>query len=206
MKQPTKASWTRLKRLARYLAGTQSARAVLMKPGTYHDAHEAFLRVWSESDWAVGAKDRKSQSILKTEVDGCPLYSASRKQEARAHSSGEAECYAAASASSEAMLMREVLLFTGLEVGTELLLDKAAARGTFRREGVGTVRRVSTKVLWLQQLVKRGVVSVGACSSVENRADLGSGTAWCWTEMRDWRLVTKRMAKTRMSSWKLQCQ
>ena len=47
VKQPTKASWTRLKRLARYLAGTQSARVALMKPGTDHDPHEAFLRVWS---------------------------------------------------------------------------------------------------------------------------------------------------------------
>ena len=43
MKQPTKASWTRLQRLALYLAGTQSARVVLMKPGTDYDPHEAFL-------------------------------------------------------------------------------------------------------------------------------------------------------------------
>ena len=125
MKQPTKASWTRLKRLARYLAGTQSARVVLMKPGTYCP-REAFLRVWSDSS-AGDAKDRKCQSSLNIEVDGCPLYSASRKQKARAHSSGEAEHCAAASAASEAMLIRESLLFTGLEVRTELLLDSAAA-------------------------------------------------------------------------------
>ena len=77
------------------------------------------------------------------EVDGCPLYS-------RAHSSGEAEYHAAASAAREAMLIRRVLLFTGLEVRTELLLDSAAARGRCRREGVGTM-----KVLWLQLLVQR---------------------------------------------------
>ena len=46
MKQPTKASWTRLKRLARHLAGTQSARVVLMELGTDYDPHEEFLRVW----------------------------------------------------------------------------------------------------------------------------------------------------------------
>ena len=97
MKPPTKASRTRLKRLARYLAGTQSARVVLMKPGTDYDPHEAFLRVWSDSDWAGDVKDRKSQSSLKIEVDGCPRFSASRKQKARAHSSGEAEYYGAAS-------------------------------------------------------------------------------------------------------------
>ena len=116
----------------------------------------------------------KSQSSLQIEVDGCPLYSASRKQKARARSSGEAEYYASASAASEAMLIREVLLFTGLEVRTELLLDIAASRGMCRREGVGTIRQLSTKVLWPQQSVKRGVVTVGACSSAENRADLGT--------------------------------
>ena len=56
----------------------QSARVVLMKPGTDYDPHEAFLRVRSESEWAGNAKDRKSQSSLKIEVDWCPLYSASR--------------------------------------------------------------------------------------------------------------------------------
>ena len=77
MKQPTRASWTRLKRLARYLAGTQSAKVVLMKHGADCDPHEAFLRVWSDNDWAGSAKDRKSQFSLKIEIDGCPLYSAS---------------------------------------------------------------------------------------------------------------------------------
>ena len=80
------------------------------------------------------------------------------------HSSGEDEYHAAASATSEAMLIREVLLFMGLEVRTELLLDSAAARGTCRRECVGTIRHLSTKFLWLQQLVKRGVVTLGACT------------------------------------------
>ena len=60
-----------------------------MKPGTDYDPHEAFLRVWSDSDWAGDAKDRKSQSSFKIEVDGCPLCSVSRNQKARAHSSEE---------------------------------------------------------------------------------------------------------------------
>ena len=94
--------------------------------------------------------------------------------QARAHSSGEAEYSAAVSATSEAMVIREVSLFMGLEVRIELLLNSAAARGICRREGVGTIRRLSMKVLWLQQLVKRGIVMVSACTSAENRADLGT--------------------------------
>ena len=118
-------------------------------------------------------KDRKSQSSLKIGVDGCPLYSASRMQKARAHSSGEAEYYAAASTTSEALLFREVLLFMGLEARAELLLDSGAARGICRSEGVGTTRHLSTKVHWVQ-LVECGLVMVGACTSAEHRADLGT--------------------------------
>ena len=172
MKQPTKAPWTRLKRLARYLAGTQSARVVPMKPGTDYDPHLAFLGVWSDNDWAGNVKGRKSQSSLKSEVDGCPLYSASRKQKPRAHSSGEADYCAAASATSEAMLIRELEART--KVRTKLVLDRAAARGIGRSECVGTMRHLSTKVVWLQQVVKCGVVTVGACTSAEVRADLGT--------------------------------
>ena len=39
-----------------------------------------------------------------------------------------------------------------LEVRTELLLDSAGARDICRREGVGTIRLLSTKVLCLQQI------------------------------------------------------
>ena len=70
-------------------------------------------------------------------------------------------------------LQREVWLFMELEVRIEPLLDSAAARGVCRREGVGAIRHLSTKVHWLQQSVKRGVVTVGACTYAENRADLG---------------------------------
>ena len=76
-------------------------------------------------------------------------------------------------------VFRGGLSFTGLEVRTELLLDCAAARGICRREGVGTIFLLSTKVFWLQQLVKRGVVTVGACTSAENRADSGTKVITC---------------------------
>ena len=65
------------------------------------------------------------------------------------------------------MLIREFLLFMGLEVRTELLLDSAAAPGICRGKEVGTKCHLSTKVLRLQQLMKRGLVIVSACTSAE---------------------------------------
>ena len=86
---------------------------------------------------------------MKSMGDRCILHHANRKHEAK--------YYAASSATSEAMLIRELLLFTGLEVRTELLLDSAAARGICRHEGVGTT----------------------SCTSAENRADFGDKAIAC---------------------------
>ena len=136
MKQPTRASWTRLKRLARYLAGTQAAKVVLMRHGADRDAHEAFFCESGSTVIGLGVpRTEKVNRVLKLKL----MVSRCIPHQARAHSSSEAEYYAAVSATSEAMLIREVLLFLGLEVRTELLLNSAAARGICRREGVGTI-------------------------------------------------------------------
>ena len=81
------------------------------------------------------------------------------------------------------MLIREVpLLFTGLEFLKELLLESAAARGRCRREGVGSVRHLSTHVLCLQQLVNRGGVTVGVCvNPQEKRTDLDTKSLFVHT-------------------------
>ena len=103
-----------------------------MKPGTDYVPHEAFLRVWSDSDWAGNVKDRKSQMSLKIEVGGCPLHSASRKQKAQAHTSGDVDPRI------------PVVHGTGSSNRT---LDSAAARGICRRDFVGTIRHLSTTFL-----------------------------------------------------------
>ena len=176
MKQPTRASWTRLKRLARYLAGTQAAKVVLMRHGADRDAHEAFFCESGSTVIGLGVpRTEKVNRVLKLKL----MVARCIPHQARAHSSSEAEYYATVSATSEAMLIREVLLFLELEVRTELLLDSAGARGICRREGVGTIRHLSTKVLWLQQLVRRGIVMVSACTCAENRADLLNKVTSC---------------------------
>ena len=72
------------------------------------------------------------------------------------------------------MYIREVLVHFGFQVTSNLILDSAAVRGICKREGVGRVTRLSCKVLWVQQLVKRGVLLVGSTPGLENKADLGA--------------------------------
>ena len=53
-------------------------------------------------------------------------------------------------------------------------MDSAAARGICKREGVGRIRHLSAKILWLQRLIKRGEVELDSVKTADNKADLGT--------------------------------
>ena len=172
---PTASSMKRLKRLVRYLSGTMDMAVVMRRPFNTKPG-VATLNVYSDSDWAGDTLTRRSQSSVHIEVDGCPLHGASRRQNATATSSAEAEYYAACAALSEAIHIREVLVFFGYEVVMRLLMDSSAARGICRREGVGRVKHLETKCLWVQQYVKKKIVKVSDVPTADNKADLGTKT------------------------------
>ena len=70
-------------------------------------------------------------------------------------SSGEAEVYAAWSAACDSILLAKMISFlTGAGVVVHHLLDSSAARDILSRQGVGRIRHLSCRVLWLQTLVK----------------------------------------------------
>ena len=54
---------------------------------------------------------------------------------------GMAEFYASCATAEEVLLARDVLMFFGCRVEASLHMDSAAARGIFRREGVGKSKR-----------------------------------------------------------------
>ena len=141
-----------LKRVTRYLKGTRHFVNKLELDGDV-DKHVARLGGFSESDWA-GSTDRKSQSSGALFVDGAPLFSFTGRQSLIATSSGMAEFYAVCATAEEMLLARDVLMFFGCQVEASLHMDCAAARGICRREGVGKVKSLEVRTLWLQQVVK----------------------------------------------------
>ncbi len=60
----------------------------------------------------------------------------------------------------------------GLQVGIRLWSDSSAALGICSRQGLGKLRHVDTKTLWLQQAVRVGRVEVRKVPGVSNPADL----------------------------------
>ena len=65
-----------------------------------------------------------------------------------------AEFHAGCATAEEMLLARDVFMFFGCRVEALLHMDSAAARGICRREGVGKVKSLEGRTLWLQQLVK----------------------------------------------------
>lgn len=128
----------------------------------------------TDSDWATDQQNRKSKSAVHIYVGDCLLYSYTRRQTVIAQSSAEAEFYATASGVSEAILLRKVLAFFGLPLGLRVLTDSAANNAMAHRLGVGKVRHLETKVLWLQQLVYQGLLTMTWRAGRFNNADLGT--------------------------------
>ena len=65
-----------------------------------------------------------------------------------------AEFYAACATAEEMLLARDVLMFFGYRVEASLHMDSAAACGICRREGIGKVKALEVRTLWLQQVIK----------------------------------------------------
>ena len=87
-----------------------------------------------------------------------------------------AEFYAGCATAEEMLLARDVLMFFGCRVEASLHMDSAAARGICRREGVGKVKSLEVRTLWLQQVVKAKTLTLKTVKSQDSCADLGTKT------------------------------
>ena len=67
-------------------------------------------------------------------------------------------------------------MFSGYRVEASLHMNSAAARGICRREGVGKVKSLEVRTLWLQQVIKAKTLTLKTVKSHDNCADLGTKT------------------------------
>ena len=87
-------------------------------------------------------------------------------------SSGEAECYAAVKGASEAIGFQSGCKDLGIDLKIRLLSDSSACRGICARTGIGKVKHMAVQLLWLQDVVRSGVVQLRAIRGDVNVADL----------------------------------
>ena len=71
-------------------------------------------------------------------------------------SSAEAELIAASGAVAEARFFGSILEELAIPFSTELFIDSSAALGMIARQGVGRVKHLQIRYLWVQQQVREG--------------------------------------------------
>ena len=89
-----------------------------------------------------------------------------------AMSSAEAEYYALIEGSVRGMGLQSMMREMGLEKGLVLRTDSSAAKSYSSQRGLGRMRHIDVKDLWLQEAVCRGRIRMEEVSGKENPADI----------------------------------
>ena len=177
MSAPTVGSWRCLKRLGRYLLVVRNVDVVFPS-----SIYALILDVFADSDWAGCKCTRKSTSGGFICWGGGALKSWSGSQASVALSSGEAEFDAGIRGGAEAMVVRSLLRDLGINVNIKLHVDSSSAKSMMSRFGVGRVRHLETRLLWIQQLVRDGAICVKWIKGVDNPADVLTKPR-CWSDV-----------------------
>ena len=157
-----------LKRCVRYVVGARSLVTLL----PYQDDPPR-VDAYSDSDWA-GEETARSTS------GGVLMYGAhvweswALTQQCVALSSGEAEFYAVGVCAARGLTIKRALLEMGFNVGLRIHSDSAAARGMCNRRGVGKVRHLQTRLLWIQTALEEKEFDLVSIPTADNPADLGT--------------------------------
>ena len=87
-------------------------------------------------------------------------------------SSGESEFYGLVKGAAVALGLQAILADWGLPVSADVASDSSAARGHVQRRGLGRMRHIQTRYLWIQERVGEGHIRVLCVAGKENDADM----------------------------------
>ena len=132
------------------------------------------VQVYSDSDWATCQRTRKLMSCYAIRRGEHLLDTSCARQSTVALSSGEAEYYALTRGASAGLLVKGVLAELGREVTLDCLTDSSAAKGITARRGVGKVKHLDLRELWLQDKTENKELRVLKEGTATNWADIGT--------------------------------
>ena len=100
---------------------------------------------------------------------------ASRTQKSVSLSSCESEFNAYVSGVTDLVYVSAAVSFlTGIEPDRHTFLDSSSARQLVSRQGVGRVRHLQGKLLWVQEFLKHGYMQIHPVDTLINVSDLGT--------------------------------
>ena len=129
------------------------------------------LVIWCDSDWAGCKRTRKSTSGAVFMFGKHCLKTFSRTQDGIALSSGEAEFVAIVEAACTGLGIQAMLSDMGVQVKLKIMTDSSSAKSMVSRRGVGRVRHLDVKDLWIQERVAKGDFVMRKVPGERNLAD-----------------------------------
>jgi hypothetical protein len=169
MAKPTTRSWGKLKRLARYLL--EYPRLVLTFSKKHREGPREVVDVYGDSDWAGCLRTRRSTTGGVATLSGTAIKSWSSTQATVAQSSGEAEYYALARAAAEGLGIQALMNDLGWDVMVRVWVDSSAAKSIASRIGLGKIRHLEVKFLWIQEMVKSRRIQIRKIRGDANPGD-----------------------------------
>ena len=180
LKEPTKHAWMSLGRLVGYLKATETYANSMVKtvPNMNLFAKTAdakvegetlFLESFSDADW-----DCKCTSAGVHYLAGNAVYSTSRSQKAISLSSTESEWYAAISCAIDTIYLSNIITFLARKPTVVMRVDNSAVISISTKIGPSRLKRITGKLLWLQNKVAEGFLRLSPVKTTFNVADVGT--------------------------------
>ena len=166
MSQPTELGLAGLKRLGRFFEGHR--RLIFEFP--FQIARK--IETYSDTDWAGCMRSRKSTSGGCLMLGSHLLKSWSSTQGLVSLSSGEAEFYGVTKAAGIGLGFQSLLRDLGIDMPLRVWTDSTATIGICGRRGLGKLRHIDTRSLWLQQKLRDGGVELWKVRGEVNPADV----------------------------------
>ena len=170
-----------MRKLVGYLKGSGDFGIKLIPPefghGRWKQGAECFwvVETFSDADWAANKSHRRSTSCAVHFINNSLAYASSRTQRVVALSSAESELHSMVSGCSDAIFIKRCLQFLVAEDIEHIhWVDNSAARQLVSRQGVGKIRHLSGKILWIQNLVLQSELVVGQIPTEWNCSDIGT--------------------------------
>jgi len=169
MSCPRPSHWTTMKRVLRYLAGTQRIGIRLSK------VNDLTLTGYSDSDWGGDKSDRKSQTGVLVYLGNTLVSWISRKQVTVARSSTEAEYRALATAVEEMEAIKSLLGELGVTINDpmKLFCDNKGATFVANNPVCHTkLRHVAMDLCFVRERTEAGKVLISHITGNQQRADI----------------------------------
>ena len=170
MKAPTDGDLVRLKRLGRFLVNKKHYTVNLTADRSKAGVVDCFV----DSEWATDKVSRKSKSGGVLMYTGALVLSYSRTQTTVATISAEAELYATGGGACEGMLCASILKELGEEPQVRVHSDSTAVVIAQSRLGLGRMKHVETRCLFVQGLLRRNRMTLDKVGTFDNTSDIAT--------------------------------